>query len=150
MFYDRVRKVERELVPTPTQALTYPLEVTHLDFYFFMRPVLLKENSYNYMIISFGTNMENIELAEKLQHKLREWEVRSPVKIFVKVRDAKTAKSFGGDVENILFFGANDDCVYNTKHFAGKNRADGAAQTSSLHCRRRSQTIGSSRFRRFE
>ncbi len=103
------------LLPMPAEVIKYPLEVTHPEFYSSMRPTLMKEKTYNYVIISYGTDMENIELAEKLQQKLQEWEVHSPVKIFVKIRDAKAAKALGGDFENIIFFGSDNDCVYNAE-----------------------------------
>ncbi len=104
-----------EFPPLPAKTVKHALEFTHPGFYSSMRTPLLKENSYNYIIVSFGTDMENIELAEKLQQKIREWEVSAPVKIFVKVRDAKATNVLGGDFENIIFFGANRDCVYNAE-----------------------------------
>ena len=104
-----------ELLPMPAEVIKHPFEVTHPGFYSSIRPELAKENAYNYIIISFGTDMENIELAEKLQQKLREWEVSSPAKIFVKVRDAKATKSLRGDFGDIIFFGSNSGCVYNAE-----------------------------------
>ena len=113
-FYKGRENEFLEWVPMPAKTVKHPLEVTHPDFYASMRPILLKENSYNYIIVSFGTDMENIELAEKLQQKIREWEVKAPVKIFVKVRDEKAARSVG-NLDNIIFFGSNSGCVYNAE-----------------------------------
>ena len=103
------------IIPMPADVIKHSLEVTHPDFYSSMRSTLMNENSYNYIIISFGTDMENIELAEKLQQKLMEWEIKSPVKIFVKVRDAKTTNALRDEFPNIILFGSNKDCVYNAK-----------------------------------
>lgn len=99
----------------PANAKTHALEVTHPEFYSSIRTELTKDNSYNYIVISFGTDMENIELAEKLRQKTKEWDITSPVKIFVKVRDSKTTASLSGDFDNIIFFGSDSDCVYNTE-----------------------------------
>ncbi len=101
------------LVPMPAEVSKYPLEVNHPAFYATIRTPLSEKNSYNYIVISFGTDLENIELAEKLQQKLQEWEISAPVKIFVKVRDARASRALGGEFKDIIFFGANRECVYN-------------------------------------
>ena len=113
-FYKGKEDEFLDWAPMPAKTVKHPLEVTHPDFYASMRPILLKENSYNYIIISYGTDMENIELAEKLRQKLKEWEVKAPVKIFVKVRDEKATRSVG-NFDNIIFFGSDSGCVYNAE-----------------------------------
>lgn len=104
-----------ELLPMPADVKAYPLEVTHPDFYSSIRSELTRENTYNYVIVSFGTDMENIGLAEKLQQKLREWEVTSPVKIFVKVRDASATKVLCEDLGEVVLFGSDRGSVYNAE-----------------------------------
>ena len=101
--------------PAPAEVENHPIDVTHPDFYTSMRSELANGNTYNYIIISFGTDMENIELAEKLQQKLNEWNIRSFVKIFVKVRDAQVVRKLGDEFGTIEFFGSNRECVYNAE-----------------------------------
>ncbi len=114
-YYTNQKHEFLEFVVPPANVINHPLEINHPKFYSSLRPVLMKNNTYNYIIISFGTDMENIELAKKLQQKLNEWMVKSPVKIFVKVRDAKVTKSLKENFQNIIFFGANAECVYNAE-----------------------------------
>ncbi len=104
-----------ELIPMPARTVKHPLEVTHPDFYASVRDVLRNENAYSYIVVSFGTDMENIELAEKLRQKLGEWGVTAPVKIFVKVRDRSAAESLNGDLGGLILFGSDSSCVYNTE-----------------------------------
>lgn len=102
-------------LPAPAEVIKHPVEVSHPDFYASVHSELMKENTYNYVIVSFGTDMENIDLAKKIRQKAVEWEVGSPIKIFVKVRDAKAMKALGDEFGNIIFFGSDGNCVYNAE-----------------------------------
>ncbi len=104
-----------EPAPLPANIVPHPLEVTHPDFYSSIRGELMKKNAYSYIVVSFGTDMENMELAEKLQQKIKEWAPPSVVKIFVKVRDEKFAEAVSGDFGMIRPFGADGGCVYNAQ-----------------------------------
>lgn len=104
-----------EFVPEPAKVYFNPCDISHPKFYTSIHNELSNENAYSYIIVSFGTDMENIELAEKLQQKLLEWDISSVVKIFVKVRDEKLVREIRGDFENdtIRIFGTNRSCAYN-------------------------------------
>lgn len=104
-----------ELPAMPAQIEKHALEIAHPTFYSSLQQELTNSNSYNYIIVSYGSDAENIELAEKLQQKLKEWNVVSPVKIFVKVRDEKLTKELNGDFDSVIIFGSNSKCVYNAE-----------------------------------
>ena len=104
-----------ELPAMPAQIEKHALEISHPTFYSSLQQELTNSNSYNYIIVSYGSDAENIELAEKLQQKLKEWDVCSPVKIFVKVRDEKLTKELNGDFDSVIIFGSNSNCVYNAE-----------------------------------
>ena len=103
-----------EFAPVPADVRPHPCDFSHPKFYASMREELLKK-SYSYVIVSFGSDMENVEIAEKLQQKFHEWNIPSAVKIFVKVRDEKLARALKDDFESdmIRIFGSNRSCVYN-------------------------------------
>lgn len=75
------------------------LDVNDSDFYKKIRSALSAEESFNYVIIAFGTDLENIDMAQKMLEKKQEWELENTY-IFVKVR--------GGDVGYSIF--KRDDC----------------------------------------
>ena len=104
-----------EFLEEPAKIQFHPCDISHSDFYASVRNTLSDKNAYSYVILSFGTDMENIELAEKLQQKIREWNTPSFVKIFVKMRDEKLAREIKEDFEGDLIqvFGTNQNCVYN-------------------------------------
>ena len=103
-----------EFAPIPAEVQFHPCDFSHSDFYTSMREELSKK-SFSYVIVSFGTDMENIEIAEKLQQKFHEWDIPSAVKIFVKVRNDKLTREIQDDFEGdmIRIFGSNRTCVYN-------------------------------------
>ena len=114
-----------EFIPAPAKIQFHPCDITHPDFYASLHKTLNDQNGYSYVVISLGTDMENIELAEKLQQKFHEWETPSFVKIFVKVRDKKLVdeikNDFTGDM--IEFFGTNRDTVYNAAKILSEQTA---------------------------
>lgn len=115
----KVHKKDRDafldLVPLPANIRRHAMEIAHPDFYRSVRTILSNETSYNYIIVSFGTDMQNIELAEKLCQKKKEWNITAPVKIFVKVRDLSLARAVQTGDGDMLFFGSNRGCVYNAE-----------------------------------
>ena len=104
-----------EFVDKPAHIHLHSGDISHPDFYSTLEHVLAKENSYTYVIVSFGSDMENLELAEKLVQKIHEWSISSFVKIFVKMRDEKLYKEVRRDFQNdyVQIFGTNQAVVYN-------------------------------------
>lgn len=93
--YDRVyvdmlsRKAEYLPVPEPIARRSFfCLDVGDNDFYVSLKSNLDNggDNAYNYVIVSCGTDLQNLDLAEKLTEKLSEWGKRGNTKIFVKIR----------------------------------------------------------------
>lgn len=103
-----------EFVVNPANVKFHPYDFAHPDFYNSVKVLLCNKNAYSYFIVSFGSDIENIDLAEKMQQKFREWNVPSTVKIFVKVRDDKMVKEIKKDFEGdtIILFGTNRSCAY--------------------------------------
>ena len=104
-----------EFVPRPAETVLHSYDFSHPGFYDSLEEELSQKNSFNYIIISFGTDLENVELAKKLQQKIREWKVSSVVNIFAKVEDTKLVHEIEDDfnLDNIHIYGTNKDVVYN-------------------------------------
>ena len=104
-----------ELIDNPARVLLYPRDFAHPRFYASLKEVLGKDNAYTYIVVSFGTDMENLELAEKVVQKIREWQSPSFVKVFVKMHDQKMLKELRADFHNdyMQIFGTNQAVVYN-------------------------------------
>lgn len=75
------------------------LDINDSDFYKKIRNALDGEGNFNYIIIGFGTDLENIDMAQKMLEKKQEWGLENTY-IFVKVR--------GGNDEYSIF--KRDDC----------------------------------------
>ncbi len=70
----------------PANEIFCHLDVNDCDFYNKIRKICTRNaNDVNYVVIAFGTDLENIDMAHKLLAKCREWEI-SNFAIFVKVR----------------------------------------------------------------
>ena len=114
-----------ELIEEPATIRFHPCDISHPDFYSSVQAILSDENAYTYVVVSFGADMENIELAEKLQQKFHEWNLPSLVKIFVKVRDEKLVNEIREDFTNDLvqIFGTNRNSVYNANRILSEETA---------------------------
>ena len=70
----------------PAEEIFYRTDINDREFYTQLRAVVTKsKKDANFVIISFGDDLENIDLAQKLVEKRREWDIENLV-IFVRVR----------------------------------------------------------------
>ncbi len=83
----------------PADEAYHELDINDPKFYRDLREIVTQKNSVNYIIIAFGTDLENTDMAQKLVEKKREWGV-DRLNLFVKVRSGVS----GSDVF------ARDDC----------------------------------------
>ena len=103
-FEDKIeaqKNGSKEYLPFPTlPADEYynTLDVNDVAFYKNIRDALDKKGSFNYIVIAFGSDLENIDMAQKMIEKKHEWGLNDTY-VFVKVR--------GGD-EGYSIFKRND------------------------------------------
>lgn len=108
------------LPPEPAVTNFFKLDINEGEFYFRLREALLAKEgraAYNYIVIGFGSDLENLDLADKIYAKIREWGVAEYTRLFVKIRDGKlsrevVAKEYCRATE-FYTFGEEDVNVYN-------------------------------------
>ena len=96
------------------------LDINDSDFYKKIRQALDVKGSFNYIIIGFGTDLENIDMAQKMLEKKQEWGMENTY-VFVKVRGGDDGYSIFkrndcfiiGDEERVVYNIAsiNDDII---------------------------------------
>lgn len=79
----------------PANQKFFKIDVNDGDFYGSVRDNLSVggKNAYNYLIVAYGTDMENLDMTEKFAEKLREWDLVENTKVFVKIRDDVLSRS---------------------------------------------------------
>ncbi len=112
----------KDCLPLPEKLAKeafFKLDVNDDDFYTSLHNNLIaKENerNFNYLIVAFGSDLENLDFAEKICSKLKEWEIFDYTKVFVKIRDGKfkhkVIDRFDGSADYIVF-GDENKLVYN-------------------------------------
>lgn len=102
----------------PAKEIYYNLDINVNEFYFNIRRRMTEnKNSVNYIVIAFGTDLENIDMAQKLVEKRREWNIENLV-IFVKVREKRKEQTLLED-DMCYFIGNEADAVYNIRCITG-------------------------------
>lgn len=83
------------------------------------------KKNYNYIIVAFGSDLENLDFAEKICTKLKEWEIFEQTKVFVKIRDDKLKNDVIGSKDvDFIAFGNEGELVYNVNAIVNeKNEA---------------------------
>lgn len=77
----------------PSKETYYHLDINETDYYKELKSIFVKnEKSANYVIIAFGSDLENVDMARKLAEKRKDWNLPN-LNIFVKVRDKKLYES---------------------------------------------------------
>ncbi len=104
-----------EYLPLPSlpgEEIFYRVDINDFEFYESIYAIAKKNPlSVNFIVISFGADLENIDLAEKLLQKREEWKLDNLI-IFVKSREIRHGDTMI-DKEKCYFIGNDEDSVYN-------------------------------------
>lgn len=121
-LYDELISRKDEYLPLPSKPANetfIKIDINSGNFYRSVYDILSNggENALNYLIIAYGNDMENLDFAEKMSEKLREWGFADRTKLFVKIRDGVLSKNVV-DVEyapkgRYKTFGNEIETVYN-------------------------------------
>ena len=99
----------------------YKLDVNDERFYLRLEKGLRAKaegrKAFNYVVIAYGSDMENIDFADKITEKLNEWGLKDNTKVFVKVRNTDLNDNvIAGEYVNdgrFITFGGEEKSVYN-------------------------------------
>ncbi len=95
----------------PAEETYYRLDVNNTEFYNRIRSIVAENKSdINFVIIGFGTDLENIDMAQKLVEKREEWGLDNLI-VFVKAR-AWQQKQTLLDEKNCYFIANEREVVY--------------------------------------
>lgn len=107
------------LVPEPAETSFIRTDINDQKFYETLRASLSAKPggiAYNYLIIAFGTDLENLDLADKISAKLKEWGMADSTHLFVKIRSAKLSEEVVAheyaEENDFLTFGEEERIVY--------------------------------------
>ena len=94
------------------------LDINDPKFYKEIRSIVTAgKKDVNFAVIAFGTDLENMDMAQKLIGKRKEWGIDNLV-IFVKVRSHRKEQTVIED-EGCYFIGHENDVVYNIDKILG-------------------------------
>ena len=109
---------ESDFLPLPAEPATetyYSMSIFSPDFYRTIRKLVTRDTKdVNYVVIAFGTDLANLDLAQKLLDKKHEWGVENLI-IFVKAKTWCKEYSFM-QKENCYIIADENAIVYNLDH----------------------------------
>lgn len=82
------------LPPFPANDNFLKLDINDNHFYEMIKSNIHpqgRQKAFNYIVIAFGTDLENLDLAEKICSKLKEWGLFNKTKVFLKIRNGELA-----------------------------------------------------------
>lgn len=96
----------------PAEESYYHLNINDSNFYNQIKNIATKSlKNENFVIIAFGSDLENIDMAQKFIEKKKEWGLKNFV-IFVKVKKLMKEQVLFKN-EDCYFIGNEDEVVYN-------------------------------------
>ena len=115
-FKRRLNKMNRDdylpLPPLPANEDYFRIDVNDRRFYDSIKQIVTKNpKDANFIVISYGNDLENLDMAHMLVEKCNEWEVNN-VTIFVRAFEWKKEDTPLKD-ENCYFFGNEGETVFN-------------------------------------
>lgn len=95
----------------PATEQFHHLDINAPEFYGEMRQIItMKSTDVNFVIVSFESDLENIDMAQKIVEKRREWGVEN---LIIFVRSTKSHNEhFIFKEKNVFFIGNESECVY--------------------------------------
>lgn len=121
----------KEYLPLPAEPAEVhfrKMNINDTEFYKSLRLSLSADagnKPFNYVIIAFGKDTENLDLADKLSLKLKEWGLADRTKLFVKIRDNALSKRIIAEEinkeEGFIPFGNEKAVVYNISSIADES-----------------------------
>lgn len=132
-YYRYVNELETDpdlylpLPPKPAHEEFFALDINDKGFYESIHHHLKgKEGSkpYNYLIIAYGTDMENLDFAEKISIKIKEWNLDKVTKVFTKIRCDKLTKQVinkeYAQESGFIAFANEQEIIYNLKEIVNE------------------------------
>lgn len=102
----------------PAREKYYRLDINEREFYTRLKKICSKnKNDVNFLVIAFGSDLENLDMAQKLVEKRDEWELNN-LYIFVKVRSWHKEQTLL-EQSGCYFIGNENDTVYNVETIVG-------------------------------
>ncbi len=109
-----------QLPELPARTYFHKLDINDSTFYKDIYSVVSStNNSVNFVVIAFGNDLENIDMAKKLSCKFQEWSITN-FNIFVKVRNHNNDVKFNED-EHCYIVANEDESVYNIERILADN-----------------------------
>ena len=101
----------------PAQEQYHHLNIHHPDFYRDIHAIVRNPQDVNFVVIAYGTDLENLDMAQKLVEKRKEWGLRN-LHIFVKVQDWRKEYTFLEDA-GCVFFGNRREVIFDIEKITG-------------------------------
>lgn len=102
----------------PAEERFYRLDINDMNFYNEIRKIVCDaDKAVNFIVIAFGSDLENIDMAQKLVLKCKEWGAKN-ISIFVKVRGEHKGQILL-EKKNCYVIGNENEVVYNIENIIG-------------------------------
>lgn len=102
----------------PAEEHFLHLDINSFDFYVKLKEIVSRSTrDVNFIVIAFGNDLENLDMAQKLVEKREEWEIRNLL-IFVKVRAWHKEQTML-EQSGCYFIGNENDTVYDIEKIVG-------------------------------
>ena len=108
------------------------------DFYALVKTSLQGKDghtSFNQVVVSYGTDIENVDIAEKISNRIKEWGLDKKTKVFVKVRNKALAEKIIKDeykeVCELYTYGVEKEVIYNLERIVNE-KIEGLARDRHL------------------
>ena len=112
---DRINPSDYLPLPSfPAEEYYHRLNINNTEFYEQIRDICSgNKDDANFIVIAYGNDLENLDMAHKLVEKRREWGLEN-LKIFVRAFEWSKEQTLIED-ENCFFIGHESSCVYNVE-----------------------------------
>ena len=129
------------LPPSPAKEIYCISDINTSEFYNKIRGLILQNrNGANFLVVSTGSDILNIEVGERLSHRLHDWNAQCS-RIFVKVSNMSNTY-LGLKLSDLIFIGNEKQTVYNIDRIVNDKLTNMAMHLDSVKLRMMIQETG--------
>lgn len=103
-----------ELPAVPAKEIFHTFDINKKSFYQDIKDIVARNSAYSFVFVALGDDYLNLDVANKLVCKIKEWQVKS-CHVFVRVKDKSIVKDANVIIDEKFcsYYGTDAESVYN-------------------------------------
>ncbi len=123
-----------ELPKIPAKEAFHVFDINKKSFYLDLKEIVATQNGYSYVLVSLGDDYLNLDVANKIIAKVKEWKVER-CHVFVRIKDKSIIKDADVLIDDnyCSYYGTDAESVYDYSHIVQEKYTEMAIMRNYIY-----------------